>query len=37
MKRSNFSPKRPTYDFQIFGNETMITAGYEDMKVSIFH
>ena len=25
-----------TYDFQILGNETLIIAGYEDIKLSIF-
>ena len=26
-----------TYDFHILGNETLIIAGYEDTKISIFH
>ena len=26
-----------TYDFQILGNEALIIAGYEDIKMSIFH
>ena len=30
-----FSQK--TYDFQILGNETLISACYEDIQFSIFH
>ena len=26
-----------SYDFQIFGNEALIIAGHEDIKISIFH
>ena len=26
-----------TYDFQSLGNGTIIIAGYEDIKVSMFH
>ena len=35
MKKSIFSQE--TYDFQIFGNETVIITRYEDIKLYNFH
>ena len=36
MKKIEFFFKETSYDFQILENE-MIIAGYEDIKISIFH
>ena len=35
-KKYNFSPKRPT-TFKFLRSESLIIAGYEDVKISIFH
>ena len=36
MKKITFFAQE-TYDFQILGNEALIIAGYEDIKISIFY